>query len=119
MPQQTLNNEETFASIRSKLNAMLTELYALAGAGEGGGIARETQPRSAGTPNPCDPETTSVITHTLTGSYSEIPPIVVQSKCDWDIYYKDATLEGDTVTVIVGIGAEGTATSIDYDVVVF
>jgi len=78
---------------------------------------QELQTRSDGTPSDGDPSDDE-ISHTLTRNYTDTPQVFLQRESDWDIYVKSITNNAGTVTVVIGIGASGSATTIDYSLYV-
>lgn len=109
MAKQTIADGETGLSIRTKLNEMFAELYG----GEGG--YKEKLTRSSGTPSTGDPASLTTITHTFVNSYSSAPDVILVPKSDWHVYIVSV----NTTTVIVGVGAYGSGSTLDYDLVVF
>ena len=107
MAKTTLNNGETAANFRTYLNAMFTELYTY-------GWFAEKLVRSGGTPSSGDPAALDTVTHTLVGTYSAAPMAILIPKCDWHCYISSVS----TTTVVVGVGAYGSGTTLDYDILI-
>jgi hypothetical protein len=84
-------------------------------------VFREQQARSLGIPATGDPldlfKAGTYIVHTLTNTtYTSIPVVLIENYGDWPLFIdKNLTnLSNGIVTVYVGIGGQGTATTLDY-----
>jgi len=98
---------QTAQTFRENLIDRLTELYTV-------GFIAEKQSFSDGSPGTGDPAALDTNTHTLTGSYTNTPHVILIPKSDWHCYISSV----NTTTVVVGIGAYGSGTTVDYDILV-
>jgi len=57
-----------------------------------------------------------IITHTLDKEYQELPHIFLTNQCDAFLYIADAKIEGNLVTVLIGISQVYTATDPFYTI---
>ena len=55
-----------------------------------------------------------VITHVLDKEYQELPHIILTNQCDAFLYIADAKIEGNMVTITIGISQVYTATDPFY-----
>jgi len=55
-----------------------------------------------------------VITHVLDKEYQELPHIILTNQCDAFLYIADAKIEGNLVTIMIGISQVYTATDPFY-----
>ena len=107
MAYTEITNGMAAASVRSNINAMFTELYTY-------GFMSEKQSFSDGSPGTGDPASLTTNTHTLTGSYTSTPIAILIPKSDWHVYISSV----NTTTVVVGVGAYGSGSSLDYDIII-
>lgn len=80
----------------------------------------ESQQRSDGTPATGDPldifQAGGTITHVFHEIYLFIPIVTVEPKSDWPVFVKaKPTVTDGILTVLVGIGGQGTAVEADFD----
>lgn len=107
MAQVTITDGMSALNVRTNINSMFTELYTL-------GTIAEKLSRSGGSPSSGDPASLDTVTHSFAGSYSKAPIVVPINKCDWHIYISSVS----TSQVVVGVGAYGSGTTLDYDLLV-
>lgn len=93
-------------NVRTNINNMFTELFK--------GVISEVLARSGGSPSSGDPAGLDTVTHSFVGSYSSAPYVIIINKCDWHIYISSVS----TSQVVVGVGAYGSGTTLDYDLLV-
>jgi hypothetical protein len=55
-----------------------------------------------------------MITHVLDKEYQELPHIILTNQCDAFLYVADAKIEGNLVTITIGISQVYTATDPFY-----
>ena len=75
----------------------------------------QTQADAIGEPPKPEDE---VAVHALDREYKEIPAVIIQRRCDWDLYIKSVAIDAGAVTVTVGIGSNGSADELSYDLFV-
>jgi len=107
MAKVTITDGMSAYNVRTNINSMFTNLFTY-------GFFSEKLVRSGGTPSSGDPATLDEVTHTLVGSYTSTPVAILIPKCDWHIYISSV----NTTTVVVGVGAYGSATTLDYDILI-
>lgn len=107
MAKVSITDGMSAVNVRTNINNMFTELYTY-------GFLSEKQAFSAGSPGTGDPAGLDTNTHTLTGSYTSTPLAILIPKSDWHVYISSV----NTTTVVVGIGAYGSGTTVDYDLLI-
>lgn len=65
---------------------------------------------------PADPLEDTIIMHNLSDVYNAVPHVTLSNQCNCFIYILDVYMEGDTVTVTLGIGHNYDATDIKYSI---
>jgi hypothetical protein len=93
-------------TFRENLIARLEELFAY-------GFFSEVIARSSGTPSSGDPAGLTTISHTISG-YTNTPKVILIPKSDWHCYISSVS----NVSIVVGVGAYGSGTTLDYDLIV-
>jgi len=64
--------------------------------------------------SPADLSVDKIITHILEKEYQELPHIILTNQCDAFLYIADVKIEGNLVTVLIGISQVYTATDPFY-----